>query len=136
MDFVRKRIHAEILPWTGGKSYPKFDDLEQETWWLIARQIKQYAPEPETGKPFAWLRTVVHSAVVDHFRSEYSQKRDVRKEVPTDFDKDRGIANPTDPMLPPQSVHPQGAEPYGSGDPDGEEAKTRWTECAGFLSSD
>ena len=26
--FVKKRIHAEILPWTGGKTYVKFDDLE------------------------------------------------------------------------------------------------------------
>jgi DNA-directed RNA polymerase specialized sigma24 family protein len=98
--FVRKRIHAEILPFTGGKVYPSFDDLEMEVWMSVARQIERYFDE-ET--PMAWLRTVVHGTVVDHFRRARAAKRGADKTVPLDFD-------PSGETLP-KATRPSGEPP-------------------------
>jgi len=89
--FVKSRIHAELQPYTGGKPFPSFDDLEQVVWRGIASRIETYTPQasPTTGKEMqlTWLRSVVHSVVIDYFKREYAAKRGNNKTVSLgDFD--------------------------------------------------
>ncbi len=103
--FVRSRIHAELLPYTGGKVYPGFDDLEQKVWQAVAARIAGYA---DTGTPLAWLRDIVHGTVIDHFRRTFADKRGDNKTVPLDFDP----ASPTSPLpVPVKSNRPTGEAP-------------------------
>ena len=122
--FVRKRIRAEILPYTDGNAYLKFDDLEASVWWTIAGRMRSYVPvRDQEGDVIpkaerGWLREVVHSAVIDHFRAENNKTRDARREILVEFDYDLGIPPPNEPMQA-QSVRPKGTEPDGS-DPNDE----------------
>jgi hypothetical protein len=89
--FVKSRIHAELQPYTGGKPFSSFDDLEQVVWRGIASRIETYNPQasPTTGKEMqlTWLRRVVHSVVIDYFKREYAAKRGNNKTVSLgDFD--------------------------------------------------
>src|ERR1039458_569997 len=119
--FVRQRLRAEILPWTGGVQYEHFIDLEAQFWFNVAARIESYLPMmnsageaiPQATK--AWLRAVVHSTVTDHFRAEWGlrsdqSKRDVRREVQFLDTGDRGIPNPGDPMFA-KPVSPAGSAP-------------------------
>ena len=92
--FVLSRIHADALPWTGGKTYPSFDDLEQEVWQAVARRIGEYIDQ-ET--PLAWLKVITHATVIDHFRRTWAKKRGTNVTRPLDFDP----VNPNSPVLPP-----------------------------------
>ncbi|MFZ3277989.1 MAG: hypothetical protein WA182_13895 [Candidatus Sulfotelmatobacter sp.] len=74
--FVRKRLHAELLPYTKQiGQHPQFDDIESLVWEKVTTSIG--SAQVET--PFAWLRTVVASVVLDYFDGAYRKKRDVRK---------------------------------------------------------
>jgi DNA-directed RNA polymerase specialized sigma24 family protein len=75
--FVRKRLHAELLPYTKQiGQHPQFDDIEQLVWAKVMVSIDGYDPQ---GMPFAWLRTVVNSVVKDYFAGAYLDRRDTRK---------------------------------------------------------
>jgi hypothetical protein len=80
--FVKSRIHAESIPWTNGKTYHEFADLEQKVWGRITSSIENYE---NSGTPMAWLRVVVRAVVVNHFRDERRKKRDTRKTVQFDI---------------------------------------------------
>ena len=100
--FVRKYLRVAIMPHTDGKFYHKFEDVENTVWWKVATSVSTYRPmlAPTTGLdcPQAWLREIVFTVVADHFRWEYSQRRDVRKTYSLPEDKaGRGIVNPADP---------------------------------------
>jgi hypothetical protein len=77
-DFVRARIHAELLPYTNGGSFKEFSDLESDVWHNVARKIESYE---DRGTPMAWLKVVVRSTVNDHFDSQWAKKRDIRLET-------------------------------------------------------
>jgi hypothetical protein len=87
--FVLKRIHGELQKYTGGKPYPRFEDLEGWVWSFVAEQISSYkgntvvAIGPLQGRqydhPMAWLQEVTHTAVIEWFKHEYADKRDARK---------------------------------------------------------
>lgn len=79
--FVLTRIYGECLPFTGGRAYSQIDDLEQNVWQAVTARIAKYE---NRDQPLAWLKTVVHSIVVNHFRDEFRKKRDVRKTVQLD----------------------------------------------------
>ena len=112
--FVRKRIHAELLPYTLGQPCANFDDIESTVWHGIAARIGTYAPQiGATGeeKILPWLQTVVHSIVRDHFKSNWAKKRDIRREAPLDGD----AVDWSDPnnarFAVAQRLKPTGAEP-------------------------
>jgi Sigma-70 region 2 len=97
--FVRQRIHAELLPY-GGRPY-SFDDIEQKVWASIAASIAGYR-DAET--PLAWLRPLVHGVVIKHFRDQWRQMRDFRKEEQFDIET-HDSANPDSPVsVPAQST--------------------------------
>ena len=95
--FVRQRIHAELLPYTGGKVYPGFDDLEQKVWTSIAASIAGYR---DAKTPLAWLRPVVQGVVVKHFRDSWRQMRDLRKETQFSIETHDSVS-PDSPVSPP-----------------------------------
>jgi hypothetical protein len=119
--FVKQRIRVELLPYTGGNfSAANFEELEASVWWTIAGQMRHYVPIkdsegdviPKAERGF--LRRVVHGVVIDYFRAQYNETRDVRRETLVEFDYNRGIANPNFVMVA-KSVSPQGEGP-GSAD--------------------
>ena len=98
--FVRRQIHAELLPFTQGKPYQEFDDLEQKVWQNVAAHIAGYA---DTGTPLAWLKIVVHNTVVTYWRDRLAAKRGEWKtgQFPERYD----IVNPASPIsVPAQST--------------------------------
>lgn len=104
--FVRKRIHAELNPYTGGKAYPGFDDLELECWQAVAARIEKYI---DHATPMAWLKVIIRGTVADHFKRTLAAKRGADKTVPLDFD-------PPNEPLPAKPKRPAGTKPDESVD--------------------
>ncbi len=75
--FVQARVRGECLPFTGGEipSQSQQDDIEQKVWHKVAASIAQFT---DYSHPLAWLTTITHSVVINHFRGEFAQKRDIR----------------------------------------------------------
>lgn len=70
--FVLDRMHTELAPFTNGKPFEGFDDLEQDVWRSVASRIARYE---DRSTPLAWLKHVVHGTVVDHFKRAWAAKR-------------------------------------------------------------
>lgn len=104
--FVQYRIKAELFPWTNGPDHPEFDDIEQKVWQTVAARIATYE---DTGTPMAWLKVVVHSAVIDYIRRTFAGKRGATVTGPLDFDP------ASEPLLA-RPIHPAGATPAVDGD--------------------
>lgn len=84
---VLDRLHGELLTYTGGRN-PRdnapFDDLENAVWVRVATNVESFATSPDlaAGGVLAWLSTIVHSVVRDHYKHVFAKRRDVRKETP------------------------------------------------------
>jgi hypothetical protein len=83
---VLDRLHGELLTYTDGRN-PRdnapFDDLENEVWQRVAKRVESFATSPDlaSGGVLAWLSTIVHSVVRQHYKGIFRHKRDVRKET-------------------------------------------------------
>lgn len=98
--FVRDRMHTELTPYTNGESYPLFDDLEQQIWAGVTARIARYE---DRSQPLAWLKTVVHSVVTDHFKRVWAKKRGAAVTEP--------LVGDVPDYLPAQPTRPPGAAP-------------------------
>jgi len=58
------------------------DDLVQQVWDNVLKRIGGYKDQGLKHGPIAWLKSVAYSTVIDWFKGEYRQCRDVRKNVP------------------------------------------------------
>jgi hypothetical protein len=110
--FVLDRLRTELMPFTDGKPYSAFDDLEQMCWQAVASGIAKYEDQ---STPLAWLKKIVHGTVVDHFRRLGATKRgtaltDQLIGDPVEYDAS-GVLNP-----PEKPTRPSGAAPDGDGD--------------------
>ncbi len=112
--FVQKRMHAECDKHTGGTQYNLFDDVESLVWQNVAARIETYKDQGLKRGAMAWLKAVVYSTVSDHFRAQYQDKRDVRKEAALGAEE-----TVTDPSAPFVTIHASPTRPEGAGvDPD------------------
>jgi hypothetical protein len=81
--FVRGRLLAELnLGFVNAKEHPYFADLEQKVWFKVAESVKPSESFGHNRQLLKWLRTVVHSVVVDNAKFVTAQRRDIRREVP------------------------------------------------------
>jgi hypothetical protein len=81
--FVLSCLDKELQGYGEGRGYHAFSDLENEAWARVTKNIIDFKERPELtdGGIFAWLATIVHHTVTDHFRDGYREKRDVRLTV-------------------------------------------------------
>jgi len=116
-NFVRKYIRVELMPWSE-KRYD-VNDIEGLCWFNVARRMPEYLPllkvgvgstetigtwevystEQERARAQMWLRSVVHSTIIDVIRGNHLKEgRNIDREVPLpDSAADQGIPNPADP---------------------------------------
>ncbi len=77
--FVHLRVRAELRPYSrGGHPYCQMSDVENAVWERVAKKIGSFRDRGLKRGPEAWLRVVVHSVVLDWFKTEFRQCRDAR----------------------------------------------------------
>jgi DNA-directed RNA polymerase specialized sigma24 family protein len=106
-EFVQYQIKTELFPWTNGTDHPEFDDIEQKVWQTVAARIAKYE---DTAQPMAWLKVVVHSAVLDYIRRKFAEKRGAMVTGALDFDPASGSQQGIQPV-PAKPTHPAGEAP-------------------------